>query len=358
MKVDKAVMRKVTAIVLIAGLALLAVIGAAADDGPQKGFVLFGLSRLYDGTEQISGGVGELLAGNEQLVEGLDTLGGALDEDIAGSLETMKGGVDEQILPGLGDIIAGISGKVVPGLGDMKTAIDGKMVPGLGEMQGAIHFQIAPGLESACDGIEGRMSPGLDRMAGAIESQMIPGLGDIHGGLKEQISPGLGEILAGISGEMIPGLTQIRYGLSMAAHPDFDRQDTDTYGVSEALGAALFGITMTEDPYGSSGLEEGLTKIKGGAEALSAGLDSAIFTIGRPRPARMRPGLTPGIRLLPQFKMISLLPFRLHKRCLTARQKLQSSAGLRRQRANWMLSGAGRPVGCSMPKGLSITMVV
>ena len=289
MKFDKAVIRKIAAVALIAGLALFAAIGAAADDAPKKGFVLFGLSQLYDGTEQISGGVGELLAGNEQLVEGLDTLGGALDDDIAGNLETMKSGIDEQILPGLGDIIAGLSGKVVPGLGDMKAAVDGQMVPGLGEMSGAIHSQIAPGIEDVRDGVSGKMSPGMGKMAGAIEKQMVPGLRDIRGGLKNQVSPGLGLMLHKLTrtekkdGAMgaVEGLTNIRYGLFMSDHPGFDPLDPDTYGVSEALGAALHGINMTEDPHGSSGLVEGLGKVKGGLELqISPGLGSAIGTIG------------------------------------------------------------------------------
>ncbi|HOA36732.1 MAG TPA: hypothetical protein PKL00_10800, partial [Bacillota bacterium] len=85
---DKTFIRKVAAAVLIAGLILFAAVGAASNDSPKKGFVLFGLSQLYEGTEQIRGGVGELLDGNEQLVGGLDTLSGALDEDIAGNLQT------------------------------------------------------------------------------------------------------------------------------------------------------------------------------------------------------------------------------------------------------------------------------
>ena len=106
MKLDKAVIRKVAAAALIVSLALFAAVGAAADDAPKKGFVLFGLSQLYDGTGQIQGGVGELLDGNQQLVDGLDTLGTALDEDIAGNLQTMKTGIDGQILPGLSSILA------------------------------------------------------------------------------------------------------------------------------------------------------------------------------------------------------------------------------------------------------------
>ena len=128
MKLNKTVLRKIAVAVLVIGLALFASLGAASDGATQKGFVIFGLSQLYDGTDQIHGGVGELLDGNMQLVEGLDTLGGALDEDIAGNLETMKGGIDDQILPGLGDILAGISGQIVPG-GRYEGAIDEQMVP-------------------------------------------------------------------------------------------------------------------------------------------------------------------------------------------------------------------------------------
>jgi len=64
------------ALCLAVGL-LLVSIGVVVAQGEAgepagRGFVLFGISMLYDGSEKLRSGVVQLLEGNEQLVEGLD----------------------------------------------------------------------------------------------------------------------------------------------------------------------------------------------------------------------------------------------------------------------------------------------
>lgn len=216
------VLRKIATLVLIVSLALLAVEGNAADnDTPKKGFVLFGLSQLYDGTGEIQGGAGELLDGNQLLVEGLDSLGSALDGDIAGNLQTMKTGIDGEILPGLGSILAGITGKVVPGVEDIREGLEDKMSPGLEKMLAAFDGQLIPGLQQIGAGIGKDMVGGLDKILGGLGLQMVPGLGQLKDGLTDQLSPGLGNLIAGIAkvdgtGEepgLIQGLNQVDEGL-------------------------------------------------------------------------------------------------------------------------------------------------
>ena len=212
MKMNKVVIRRIAAMALILCLALLAVEGAAADDTPEKGFVLFGLSQLYDGTGQIEGGAGELLDGNKKLVDGLDSLGSALDEDIAGNLQTMKTGIDGEILPGLKTIIAGITDKVVPGVEDIREGLEDKMSPGLEKMLAAFDGQIIPGLQQIEAGIDRDMLGGLDQILGGLGLQVVPGLGQLKVGLTDQLSPGLGKLIAGVvkvdEEEDEPGLIQ------------------------------------------------------------------------------------------------------------------------------------------------------
>ena len=259
MKMNKVVIRRIAATVLILCLALLAVEGAAADDTPEKGFVLFGLSQLYDGTGQIEGGAGELLDGNKKLVDGLDSLGSALDEDIAGNLQTMKTGIDGEILPGLKTIIAGITDKVVPGVEDIREGLEDKMSPGLEKMLAAFDGQLIPGLQQIEAGIDKDMVGGLDQILGGLGLQVVPGLGQLKDGLTDQLSPGLGKLIAGVvkvdENEEEPGLIQ---GLNMA-----NKGLSDLKGKLAGLGVMLNDISFVQFDDGTGADLPKLGRVKG-----------------------------------------------------------------------------------------------
>ena len=189
---DKAVLRKAAAVALILCLALVSAVGLAQDEEPEtgggKGFVLFGLSALYDGTETVKGGVGELLSGNKQIAEGLGKLGMGLDYQIAAGVAQLKTAVDHTIVPGLDAILAGITGQVVPGLV---------------ELRNGLRDDLSPGLDTLIDGIAKvdpkEKSPGL-----------IQGLTLVHGGLGD-LEDGLGDV-----GDLLDDLSGLLQGFKDA----------------------------------------------------------------------------------------------------------------------------------------------
>ena len=216
-----------------------------------RGFVLFGISKLYEGSEKLRGGVIQLLDGNKRLVEGLDALSEGLDENIAGNLSQVKSGIDGKMLPGLDAILHGMVDKIVPGLSDMKKGLDGEVVPGLIELRAGLRDKMSPGLKDILNGLTDQILPGLSKMLAGIDQEMIDGLDSMIEGLAKPDG-------------MIDGLTQIRYGLSMSAdpaHPGFDPTNPDTFGVSEGLAGVLAGL-------GAVGQDEtvvdGLTQIRYG----------------------------------------------------------------------------------------------
>lgn len=229
---NSAFFRKAIVVFVIVGLLLVSISVAAqsAEEPAKKGFVLFGISLLYEGSEKIRGGVVQLLDGNEQLVTGLDDLGTALDEKIAGGLTDIKGGIDNKLVPGLDDILAGITGQVVPGLRDLKTGVDGKIVPGLKTMK---------------TGIDGKLIPGMNDLIAAFEPT-----GDLTKGISD-ISGGLGGVIGGLvtnpgtsttPPSILNGLTGVRFGLKMSGHPAFNPADPLTWGVVEGLAGISGGI--------------------------------------------------------------------------------------------------------------------
>jgi len=184
---------------------------AEADERPAQGFVLFGLSRLRDGTEKVRGGTVQLIDGNQRILGGLVALEEGLGGPIAGGVERMKTGIDDRMVPGLDAILAGITGRAVPGMTEMKAGVDDKMVPGLNE---------------ALAGIDG---------------QILPGMRQVRHGLSDKVSPGVNALLVGFTrtkathGEIgiIEGLTLIRHGLYNTA--------PGSPGVSQGLGLVLHG---------------------------------------------------------------------------------------------------------------------
>lgn len=228
---------------LMFSLLLISFTVAAQDEeaGEQaRGFVLFGLSRLYDGAERVRGGVQQLLTGNQEILGGLVTLEQGLAGPISGGLTDMKTGIDNVMIPGLDDIRIGITGQVVPGLREMKSGIDGRVVPGLIELR---------------DGLSDEMSPGLRKMR------------------------------KGFTGTIIPGLGLIRGGLSNA--------DPATPGVSQGLGSVIAYLGVADNAVTIVG---GLTGIRNGLAGLvSPGLSSAITTIGAPT-VPVAPSLTTSIQ--------------------------------------------------------------
>ncbi len=284
MKLNKDVVRKIAAAALILSLVLFATVGAAEDGSPKKGFVLFGLSQLYDGTDQIGGGVGELLDGNQLLVDGLSTLGAALDDDIAGNLQTMKSGIDGQILPGLGSILGGISGQVVPGLRDIRAGLNDKMSPGLGQMITAIDGQMIPGLTDIHDGLKGQISPGLGLMLFKLtrteaedgEKGAVEGLTGIYNGLVFLISPGLGNAI-GTIGE-IPGTPE---------QPEKNPESADFTSIQNDIAFALQAANKLSDDQNKEDIIKGLTVSQGKLVVVSERLATAKGAID----IQLAPGL-------------------------------------------------------------------
>ncbi len=284
MKFDKDVVRKVAAAALILSLVLFATVGAAEDGAPKKGFVLFGLSQLYDGTDQIGGGVGELLEGNRLLVDGLDTLGAALDDDIAGNLQTMKSGIDGQILPGLGSILGGITGKVVPGLGDIRGGLKDKMSPGLGEMITGFEGQIIPGLQQIDAGIDKEMITGLDKLLGGIthpSEGMIFGLSEVKKGVDYSLVPNLDKMSAKV-GEAVDGIDLMIGGITADPLGLLAGLDGLYYGINAGILPFLGEATTPVTPSESTSIRNDLAILRnmvssiGGADTIIGGIEDKV----------------------------------------------------------------------------------
>lgn len=268
----KEVARKCVVAAIILGLVFAVALGAAAEDGTaKKGFVLFGLSALFDGTESIRGGVSELIGGNQQLVEGLDTLGAALDRDVAGNLDLMKSGVDQRMIPGLDAILYGLTDDAVPGMRKLKEGIDDKVVPGINMLHSGMKDELSPGLGKLIAGITRKdtSNPGL-----------LQGLTMLKQGIQFSIGDGLDKVIHAFErteaedGEpgLLEGLYKVRYGLSGVGDP----ANPGVYEVLLMLEDGITHVADPTDPDDTPGLRQGLTLIQGGASEISGGLGTLI----------------------------------------------------------------------------------
>ncbi|EEL83318.1 Phage infection protein [Bacillus cereus AH1271] len=155
-----------------------------------------GVNQLADGSSQVTGGLGTLLAGASQMTGGVNQLADGSSQ-VTGGLGTLSVGVTK---------LADGSSKVTGGLGTLSV--------GANQMAGGIN-QLADGSSQVTGGL-GTLSVGVTKLADG-SNQVTTGLGNLNGGLNK-MSTGSTQLIDGVnkladgSGKVTDGLVKVNDG--------------------------------------------------------------------------------------------------------------------------------------------------
>ncbi|PEK24971.1 YhgE/Pip domain-containing protein [Bacillus wiedmannii] len=175
-----------------------------------SGKVTGGLGTLSAGANQMAGGVNQLADGSSQVTGGLGTLSAGASQ-MAGGVNQLADG-SSQVTGGLGTLSVGVtkladgSSKVTGGLGTLSV--------GANQMAGGIN-QLADGSSQVTGGL-GTLSVGVTKLADG-SNQVTTGLGDLNGGLNK-MSTGSTQLIDGVnkladgSGKVTDGLVKVNDG--------------------------------------------------------------------------------------------------------------------------------------------------
>ncbi|PER32504.1 phage infection protein [Bacillus cereus] len=175
-----------------------------------SGKVTGGLGTLSAGANQMAGGVNQLADGSSQVTGGLGTLSAGASQ-MAGGVNQLADG-SSQVTGGLGTLSVGVtkladgSSKVTGGLGTLSV--------GANQMAGGIN-QLADGSSQVTGGL-GTLSVGVTKLADG-SNQVTTGLGNLNGGLNK-MSTGSTQLIDGVnkladgSGKVTDGLVKVNDG--------------------------------------------------------------------------------------------------------------------------------------------------
>ncbi len=278
----KGALLKVISVMVVAIMLVAAMSVSADNNGSRRGFLLIGISALYEGSEDLKGGVSQLLEGNEAMAEGLGFLGEALDDQVAGGLTEMKEAVDRELVPGMDMIVEAVGDQVIPGLQEMKDAIDGDVVPGLDTVLAGFNNDLLPGFTDMKEGIDQEMVPGLYTMIDGIAGDMVPGMHQMKDGIDDIMVPGLNTIVDGITTQMVPGMREMKGGIDEVMVP----------GLNQMVG----GITMLMVP-GMSDMKDGIDDIMvPGLDAMIEGITTQMVPIMHTMKTGIDDDIVPGLK--------------------------------------------------------------
>ncbi|MGF9851085.1 YhgE/Pip domain-containing protein [Bacillus paramobilis] len=175
-----------------------------------SGKVTGGLGTLSAGANQMAGGVNQLADGSSQVTGGLGTLSAGASQMTGGVNQLADG--SSQVTGGLGTLSVGVtkladgSSKVTGGLGTLSV--------GANQMAGGIN-QLADGSSQVTGGL-GTLSVGVTKLADG-SNQVTTGLGNLNGGLNK-MSTGSTQLIDGVnkladgSGKVTDGLVKVNDG--------------------------------------------------------------------------------------------------------------------------------------------------
>ncbi|ENJ6135194.1 YhgE/Pip domain-containing protein [Bacillus cereus] len=176
----------------------------------ESGQLIDAINQLADGSDKVTGGLGALSAGANQMAGGVNQLANGSSQ-VTGGLGTLSTGAN-QMAGGVNQLADG-SSQVTGGLGTLST--------GANQMAGGVN-QLADGSSQVTGGL-GTLSVGANQMAGGVNqladgsNQVTTGLGTLNGGLN-QMSTGSTQLIDGVnkladgSGKVTDGLMKVNDG--------------------------------------------------------------------------------------------------------------------------------------------------
>ncbi len=175
-----------------------------------SGKVTGGLGILSAGANQMAGGVNQLADGSSQVTGGLGTLSAGASQ-MAGGVNQLADG-SSQVTGGLGTLSVGVT-KLADGSSQVTGGL-GTLSVGANQMAGGIN-QLADGSSQVTGGL-GTLSVGVTKLADG-SNQVTTGLGNLNGGLNK-MSTGSTQLIDGVnkladgSGKVTDGLVKVNDG--------------------------------------------------------------------------------------------------------------------------------------------------
>jgi putative membrane protein len=250
-------------------------------DGAQQ--LADGSADAYAGSQELSDGLGLISAGSGDLTDGLGKIHTG-QGDLTDGLELIKGGLDTlasddgvpAAIAGVQQLKAGVE-LAIAGVGDDVT--DKTLVNGIDQVSGGLALVIA--------GIQNELVPGLQCLA-VVESGIVNGAS--AGAIAANPCYQVIDVSAFMVGGMLPGIALI--DANFATNPLTPVLIGLTQVTSGFTAAAIAGI---QDPDPTAGLLAALNAIKGGADAIRAGLSHVPDPNDPNDPG---PGLRQGLELI------------------------------------------------------------
>ncbi|HHK5614566.1 TPA: YhgE/Pip family protein [Bacillus paranthracis] len=169
----------------------------------ESGHLIDAINQLADGSDKVTGGLGALSAGANQMAGGVNQLANGSSQ-VTGGLGTLSAGAN-QMAGGVNQLATG-SSQVTGGLGTLSVGVS----------------KLADGSKQVTGGL-GSLSVGVNQMAGGVtqladgSGQVTTGIGTLNGGLNKmstgstQLNDGVNKLADG-SGKVTDGLVKVNDG--------------------------------------------------------------------------------------------------------------------------------------------------